>query len=107
MNELYNKVRSTSPKEKIIFKNQTYQFYNVERKLWKEFKNEILKNRFWLRRKMTGGFVLGKEIYIDKSRKIGRKKLILHEIGHVLGYGHTWKPTLMNPTWFFRWIKKF
>jgi len=44
------------------------------------------------------------DIYIKDSAKIGREKLIKHEIGHVLRKKHTWLPTLMNPTWVFRWI---
>lgn len=62
-----------------------------------------------IRRYFTRGFMTkhgtNYNIYIKDSAKIGREKLILHEIGHVLGKKHTWLPTLMNPTWVFRWIK--
>ena len=78
-NSMLNKVRSTCERKKYIFRNQTYHYYDVDKKLWKELSNAILKNRFWLRRKLTGGFVYDKSVFIKKSRKIGRKKLILYE----------------------------
>lgn len=33
-----------------------------------------------------------------------KKMLLRHEIGHILGFGHTWAPIIMNPTRFFRWF---
>lgn len=91
----------------IVFQNKSYNFYNVDDEVWKVLMKNFLSYRSDFRKKFTGGFTVYGEIFIKKSRKIGRKRLILHEIGHILGYQHTWKPTIMNPTWLFRWLNRF
>ncbi len=59
-----------------------------------------------LRRRLTRGFHNGYTIYVKEGIKFGEHELIQHELGHIFGYGHTWKPNLMNPVWLLRWIKK-
>jgi hypothetical protein len=45
-------------------------------------------------------------IYIKESRK-GDIKLLNHERGHLRGFGHTWYPTLMFPSWVGRILNKY
>ena len=103
---IYMEAKTESDIESITFKGKTYLYYNVEKELWEKMKDAYITKRTKIRKKLTGGFVLGNQIFIDKSRKIGRRKLIIHEVGHTLGLGHTWKPTIMNPTWLFRWLNR-
>lgn len=87
-------------------KDVIYEYYNVPEELWSLLCDNFLKKRKKILRLMIGGFLLGRNIYIKANRKLGRNKLILHEIGHKEGLGHTWKPAIMNPSWAFRWFKK-
>ncbi len=57
-----------------------------------------------IRLRLTRGFIVNNTMYIRKGTRIGLAKLILHEIGHAMGKKHTWLPTVMNPTWVFRWF---
>lgn len=60
------------------------------------------------RAKLIGGFALPslKEIYIRESRR-DDEKLLKHERGHLRGYGHTWYPTLMFPSWIGRILNSY
>lgn len=60
------------------------------------------------RAKLIGGFALAplKEIYIRESRR-GDVKLLNHERGHLQGYGHTYFPTLMFPSWIGRILNRY
>jgi|TARA_R100000479_G_C6353002_1_gene189959 hypothetical protein len=90
-----------------MYDGKPYFYYDVPDELWKSLCDNFLKKKNSLIRLLIGGFVLRGDIYIKKGRKINRNKLILHEIGHVLGYHHTWKPTIMNPTWLFRLLNRW
>lgn len=50
------------------------------------------------------GFRSGNHIFVKKNA-LGLKRLIAHEVGHILGYEHPawWKPTIMNQTGLLRW----
>jgi hypothetical protein len=76
---------------------------------WKQKMPNVCPRRYplWFCVKFVRGFASRNEVYIKEKTKIGLERLILHEIGHLLNYNHTWKPTLMNPTWVFRWFKRF
>ena len=52
----------------------------------------------------TWGINCGLILMRDNVSFIIKKMLLRHEIGHIFGYGHTWTPTIMNPTRFFRWF---
>jgi len=98
-------------KEDYLYKDR---YYTIRYLTDAEFKERInttsmLKRYSAFRLSLTRGFSIVYSstkyyIYIKDSAKIGREKLIKHEIGHVMGKKHTWLPTLMNPTWVFRWI---
>lgn len=53
------------------------------------------------------GFATGNHIYV-KEDALGPRRLLAHEIGHILGYDHTswWMPTTMNQTGLLRWYDK-
>jgi hypothetical protein len=61
----------------------------------------------WMAR-FIGGYCIPsmKLIYIKESRK-GDMKLLNHERGHLRGYGHTWLPTLMFPSWVGRLFNRY
>ena len=61
----------------------------------------------WMAR-FIGGFCTpsNKVIYIKESRK-GDVRLLNHERGHLLGFKHTWLPTLMFPSWIGRIFNKY
>lgn len=86
--------------------NETLEFkyINVPDRLWSPLIDELFSGYPKWRRRLTGGFMYDGNIYIKRSRKIARKYLILHELGHKYGLYHTWLPTIMNPTWIFRWF---
>ena len=94
------------------YEDEVFGYWEVPRQLWSTVTSLKLRNTPLWRRKIIRGFVVFDpnnrlstyEIYIKKGTKIGRDMLIKHEIGHVLGYEHTWYPTIMNPTWLFRWL---
>lgn len=66
---------------------------------------ETFKNRYpKIRIRFTRGFTKDGKIFIRKNTRIGLNRLIKHEFGHLFGLNHTWKLTLMNRTWIFRWI---
>jgi len=103
--------------EQYYYNKKVYDIqYLTDSEFWEVINTPQSKDKYsWLRRKLTRGLtrktvgeygVVHYDIYIKDSAKIGREKLILHEIGHVLRKKHTWFPTLMNPTWLFRWFKR-
>ena len=61
-----------------------------------------------LKRRLTGGYCFpdSMEIYIRESRK-SDIKLLNHERGHLRGYKHTWRPTLMFPSWIGRLFNSY
>ena len=61
-----------------------------------------------IRSYFIGGYVWVREkkIFIKESRK-DDIKLLNHERGHLRGYGHTWKPTLMFPSWIGRIFNRY
>lgn len=61
----------------------------------------------WFMKRFVRGFTYMGIIYIKEGTKFGLDRLILHEIGHILGYKHTWKPNLMFRSWIGRWFKRF
>ena len=66
----------------------------------------------WYKPKWMARFIGGyctpsnKCIYIKESRK-GDVKLLAHERGHLLGFKHTWLPTLMFPSWIGRILNRY
>lgn len=105
--DIIDEVRMTSDIQFFSYQGTNFQYYDVEDELWKQLTDKLLRRYPAWRRKFTGGMMYADQIYIKKSRTLFRKRLILHEIGHVLGYQHTWKPTIMNPTWLFRWFNRW
>ena len=80
---------------KVYFKGKNYTTYFVDK--------EIFPYKPWKAR----GYTVGGEIFIRKGTWIGLEKLIIHEIGHILGYDHTWYPYIMHPSWVGRWFWKW
>lgn len=80
-----------------------YSFENFQKVLKEQFPNINV-----VRRLLTRAFTDGEVIYaLDKFHwysSIAHDKLLEHEVGHIKGEQHTWKPTLMNPSWLFRWF---
>lgn len=105
--EMLALVHKHSKLKAYVYDDTPYYYYDVPDELWKSLCDNYLKRKNPLLRLFIGGFVLGGKIYIRKGRLRNRRKLILHEIGHVLGYQHTWKPTIMNPTWLLRWRERW
>lgn len=87
------------------FKNIGYSINVVNNTKFNAIIDGFKTKYSWLRRRLIRGIALNGEIYIRESAKIGRNRLIEHEIGHILGKTHTWLPTTMNFTWVFRWIR--
>ena len=103
INYRYNKVFGYDGKQYMLY----YYFPKDFRRLWKE----VFPKHSWLRRLLSRGFTDGHDIFLmDEScwySRIGHDKLIVHEIAHIEKlHKHTWKPTIMNPMWIFRWTWK-
>ncbi len=90
-----------------MYQEIIYEYKLLKAKQFNVRMDETFPQFSWLRRRLTRGFRINQEIYIREDARIGLNRLILHEIGHILGYNHTWKFTLMNPSWVFRWLKRF
>jgi len=99
-------VKANSDVKWFSYEGTSFSYFDVEDEHFTQLTDILLKRYPKWRRKLTGGVMFKDTIYIKKSRTLFRKRLILHEIGHVLGYKHTWKPTIMNPTWLFRWFNR-
>ena len=88
------------------YNGKSYMVYYYRWDQWKKAMDEVSKHST-IRRRLTRAFTDGIYIYALSREywysRIAHKRLLLHEIGHILGYGHTKMPTLMNPTWLFRW----
>ena len=68
--------------------------------------NSIFAERYSsIRLRFTRGFTAHGHIYVRKSSWLAVDTLIKHEFGHLFDLQHTWKFTLMNPTWIFRWFR--
>ena len=92
------------------YKGDGYPIYWLTQKQWdEEMENWRSKKPYplWFMKKFVRGFRRGEYIYIKQGTKFGLERLILHEIGHILGYKHTWKPNLMFRSWIGRWFKRF
>lgn len=89
------------------YQETVYEYQLLEANEFNTRMDETFPQFTWLRRRLTRGFRINQEIIIKENARIGLNRLILHEIGHLLGYKHTWKLTLMNPSWVFRWFKRF
>ena len=100
---LFNK---TAKIEQYQYNGKVYDIYVVPRDIWSRHLVELIHGRLRLRLKLTRGIAWDNKVYIREAVGLGRDKLIIHEIGHTLGFGHTWKPTIMNPTWLFRWFNR-
>lgn len=57
------------------------------------------------KKRLLRGIRINEDVFIKDSAKIGKTVLIEHEVGHVLGFKHTWLPVTMNRTWLFRWFR--
>ena len=100
---LFNK---TAKIEQYQYNGKVYDIHVVPRDIWSRHLVELIHGRLRLRLKLTRGIAWDNKVYIREAVGLGRDKLIIHEIGHTLGFGHTWKPTIMNPTWLFRWFNR-
>lgn len=97
--------------EEFEFEGQKYELYYMKPHNFEKAWKQTFKNSTWLRMKLSRGFMEGKYIYLREPDNwyygIAHRTLIIHEIGHILGYKHTLKPTIMNPYWIFRWLPMF
>ena len=100
---LFNK---TAKIEQFSYNGKIYDIYVTPREIWSRELVNLIHGRLRLRVRLTRGIAWGKRVYIREAVGLGREKLIIHEVGHTLGFGHTWKPTIMNPTWLFRWFNR-
>lgn len=100
---LFNK---TAKIEQFSYNGKIYDIYVIPRDIWSRELVNLVHGRLRLRVRLTRGIAWGKRVYIREAVGLGREKLIIHEVGHTLGFGHTWKPTIMNPTWLFRWFNR-
>jgi len=100
---LFNK---TAKIEQFSYNGNTYDIYVIPREIWSRELVNLVHGRLRIRVRLTRGIAWGKRVYIREAVELGREKLIIHEVGHTLGFGHTWKPTIMNPTWLFRWFNR-
>lgn len=100
---LFNK---TAKIEQFSYNGNIYDIYVIPREIWSRELVNLIHGRLRLRVRLTRGIAWGKRVYIREAVGLGRDKLIIHEVGHTLGFGHTWKPTIMNPTWLFRWFNR-
>jgi len=82
----------TIVENKVYFQGRSYPIYFIPK--------DEFKYKPWQAR----GYVSGRTIYIREGTRIGLERLILHEIGHILGYDHTWYPFIMHPSWVGRWF---
>lgn len=113
MTVLYNSPVPYDTKEKwSIGKNggtQSIQIYQYVFKNFQKLLKHVFPNMSWFKRILIRGFTDGVFVYTLNPKhwySIFYDRMIWHEIGHIKGRGHTWKPTLMNPTWLFRWTGK-
>ena len=85
------------------------QYYGWEE--WKTLMKKAFPNKNRFLRILTRGFTDHKKIYLlDRNHwygKIQADKLKKHELGHIIGIPHTWRPYVNNPTWLLRWSRKF
>ncbi|MHA2501799.1 MAG: hypothetical protein ACXAE3_02835 [Candidatus Kariarchaeaceae archaeon] len=117
MSELFELHQSTLEKMGIGEADITHAYlYPLEPNLYPVFELtpasffRLLDRRFarypeW-RRRLTRGLTLSGLVFIKSGTLVGKKRLILHEIGHIQGRKHTWKPGLMHPSWLFRWTTR-
>lgn len=83
-----------------------FDYYLLDDELWALAVSTYLRGYPRWRVRLTRGFALGDYVLIKQSARIGLERLIKHEIGHTLGKGHTLLPTIMNPSWLFRWFDR-
>ncbi len=84
------------------YEGETYEIYYLAPSEWKN----KTPGWHWLKRWLIRGMVQDDTIFI-KDTASHDHKLIKHEIGHLLGYKHTWRFYLNNPSWAGRWFNKF
>ena len=86
----------------VYFKGRSYPIVFVPKQEFRIRFTEKLWYYLFCRGYTTRGV-----IYIREGTWIGIEKLILHEIGHILGYDHMWCIYIMHPSWIGRWIWKW
>jgi hypothetical protein len=95
--------------EWIEYKEENY--VRFQEKLYKiiYLRDEVFEKYMtgWWYKTFCRGFVIGDVIYIREGTWLGLDRLVIHEIGHILGYKHTWLPYIMHPSWIGRWFWKF
>jgi len=87
---------------------ETYNIFHYKFDNFQKLLKHVFPKMSWVRRVLTRGFTDGIYIYVLNPKhwygSIKYQTMVWHEIGHIKGEGHTWKPTLMNPSWLFRWF---
>lgn len=85
----------------VRFRSELYKVIFVPKQ---EFREKFRRLWYYL---FCRGYTIGNVIYIREGTWLGLERLVLHEIGHILGYKHTWWVNLMHPSWIGRWLMRF
>ena len=89
------------------FQKQQFPVLEIRNQRYGQLLAEIFPKIPPLRRWLTRGFTAHGLICIKEGTWLGRHRLIIHEIGHLLDKDHTWWPTLMHRSWAFRWFNRW
>ena len=72
----------------------------MDRKI-KTTRNPLKKLYLQIAKRMARGYTTGGEVFIY-IKYDNDAKLLAHEVGHIIGLTHTWRPVVMNPSGLFR-----
>ncbi|OLS27477.1 MAG: hypothetical protein HeimC2_11400 [Candidatus Heimdallarchaeota archaeon LC_2] len=100
-------VGCTTEQKEAVYNNitKTATIHFLEDSQFDPIFEKTFENKYGtIRKLLSRGFTKDGAILIRKNTRIGLKRLIKHEFGHLFGLNHTWNPVLMNRTWVFRWF---